>query len=63
LADDWDELDKVMTQENVTLTTLSTILPDVNEALADMLNLGEEEFKLLPPTFAKDHWKLIQDVV
>ena len=63
LADDWDEFNNIISKENVSLEELSSILPGINIALQNILNLDTEQFTLLPPTFAQDNWALIQDVV
>lgn len=63
LSDDWEDFDKIMSNENASLEDLSSVIPEINDALQDVLNLDTEEFSLLPPTFAKDNWQLIQDVM
>ena len=63
LAKDWKDWNKVMTSSDSSMEDISTILPDINEAIADILNLSTEDFSLLPPDFAKKHWSLIQDVM
>lgn len=63
LSDDWEDFDRIMSNENASLEDLSSIIPEINEALQDVLNLDTKDFSLLPPTFAKDNWQLIQDVM
>jgi hypothetical protein len=63
LADSWDDINKVMSNSSASAGDLATVMPKVNEGLQDMLNLSDEEFELLSPTFAQDNWGLIQDVV
>ena len=63
LADDWEDLNKIMSDETSSMEDISSILPEVNAGLQDILNLDAEQFELLPPTFAQDNWGLIQDVM
>lgn len=63
LANDWESLDKVMTDNTSTAEDISSVLPTVNEGLQDILNLSDKQFELLPPNFAKDNWNIIQDVM
>lgn len=57
--DDWNE---VMSDSKATLRDVSKVMPEVNKALQDMMDLSDEQFALLPDNFAQDNWKLIQDV-
>lgn len=63
LADSWDDINDIMSDSSASAGDLATVMPTVNEGLQDMLNLSDEEFELLSPTFAQDNWGLIQDVV
>ena len=62
LASNWDEFNKVMSDSEASLEDVSAVMPEINSALQDVLNLDTEEFELLPSDFAKKHWDLINDV-
>ena len=62
LCSNWDDFNDVMTDSEASAEDLAAIMPEVNEAVQDMLNLSDEQFALLPPDFAKKHWDLINDV-
>ena len=62
LVSDYEDWNEVMSDSKATLRDVSRIMPGVNKALQDMLDLSDEQFALLPDNFAKDNWKLIQDV-
>lgn len=61
LSSNWDKWNKVLKSES--LEDVSTILPEVNEAVQDVLGIDNEDFSLLPPTFVQDNLDLVQDVV
>ena len=63
LADDWDDLNEVMSDPNADPYEMADALTKIEPALQNILNLNTEQFELLPPDFAKKNWKLIQDVV
>ena len=63
LGGNWDKWNDIMSDSNSTIEDISTILPDVNNALLDVLNLDQTEFELLPPDFAQKNWSLVQDVI
>lgn len=62
LCSNWEDFNSVMTDSEASAEDLAAIMPDVNDAVQDMLNLSDEQFALLPPDFAKKHWDLINDV-
>lgn len=62
LCSNWEDFNDVMTDSEASAEDLAEIMPEVNEAVQDMLNLSDEQFALLPPDFARKHWKLINDV-
>ena len=62
LCSNWKDFNDVMTDSEASAEDLAEIMPEVNEAVQDMLNLSDEQFALLPPDFARKHWKLINDV-
>lgn len=63
LADDWEELDSVMSDSTSSAEDISSVLPEINDGLQDILNISNEDFELLPADFAQKNWGLIQDVV
>ena len=63
LADGWKDFDDIMSDSTSTAEDISSIMPEINEGLQDVLNLSDEEFELLPPDFAQKNWGLIQDVM
>lgn len=63
LSDDWEDFNNIMSDSTASAEDVSKILPDINNALVDILNLDKEQFELLPPDFAQRNWALIQDVV
>ena len=63
LSSNWDNWNDIMSDSEASASDIATILPDVNDALQDVLNLDTAEFAMLPPDFAQKHWDLIQDVV
>ena len=63
LAKNWEDLDDIMSDETASLEDISSILPDVNDGLKDILNLDNSQFELLPPDFAQRNWNLVQDVM
>lgn len=62
LCSNWKKYNELMTDSTASVEDLAEIMPDVNDAIQDMLNLSDEEFALLPPDFARKHWDLINDV-
>lgn len=63
LCSKWEDFDDIMSDNESSMEDISSILPDINDGLQDVLNLSDEEFELLPPDFAQKNWSLIQDVV
>jgi hypothetical protein len=63
LASNWDKWNDIMGDSEASASDIATILPEVNDAVQDVLNLDTSEFAMLPPDFARKHWDLIQDVV
>ena len=59
LSDNWEDFNKAMSSKDI--AKISEVLPDVNEAIKDMLDLTDEEFEGLSPDFAVKNWELIQD--
>ena len=51
-----------MTDSEASIDDINEIMPDLNEALADILNWDVADIELLPHDFAQKHWKVIQDV-
>lgn len=62
LADKWDDYNKIMSDSEASIEDVSSVLPEVNSAVQNILNLDTEEFSLLPTDFARKHWDLINDV-
>lgn len=63
LAKNWDDFNEIMSDSESSSEDVSSVLPDIEDALKDILSLDTEEFELLPPNFAKDNWDLITDAV
>jgi methyl-accepting chemotaxis protein len=42
IADNWEDFNDIMTDSTATAEDISTILPEVNEGLQDVLNLSDE---------------------
>lgn len=59
LSDNWEDFNKAMSSGD--MAKISEVLPDVNDALKDMLDLTDEEFEGLSPDFAVKNWELVQD--
>ena len=59
LSDNWEDFNEAMSSGDI--AKISEVLPDVNDALKDMLDLTDEEFEGLSPDFAVKNWELIQD--
>lgn len=57
----WEAWNKTIEQGNI--ANISTILPEINTAIQDILNIDTKDFALLPADFAQNNWNLIQDVV
>lgn len=62
LCSNWEDFNSIMIDSEASAEDLAEIMPEVNDAVQDMLNLSDEQFALLPPDFAKKHWDLINDV-
>lgn len=62
LVEGFEEWDEILGNNEASLKDISKVMPKVNAALQDMMDLSDEEFALLPDNFAKDNWNLIQDV-
>lgn len=63
LSSNWDKWNDIMGNSESSAEDIATVLPEVNDAIQDVLNLDTAEFAMLPPDFAQKHWDLIQDVV
>lgn len=61
LADNWKDLNKAMTSDNP--EEVAKVLPEINDALKDILNVSDETFDKLSDSFATDNWDLIKDVI
>lgn len=61
LSSNWESWNDIMTDSDSSIEDISTILPDVNTAIQDILDLDTDQFALLPNDFAKKNWKLIND--
>ena len=59
LSDNWEDFNEAMSSGDI--AKISEVLPEVNDALKDMLDLTDEEFEGLSPDFAVKNWELIQD--
>ena len=59
LSDNWEDFNEAMSSGDI--AKISEVLPDVNDALKDMLDLTDEEFEGLSPDFAVKNWELVQD--
>ena len=62
IASNWEDFNEIMSDSDASLEDVSAIMPEINNALQDILNLNTEDFELLPPDFAQKHWDLINDV-
>ena len=62
LASNWEDWNGVMTDTEASIDEINEIMPDLNDALADILNWDVADVELLPHDFAKKHWDVIQDV-
>ena len=63
LGSKWSEYDRIMSDSNASLEDVSSVMPGIKAGLQDVLNLDTTQFEMLPETFAKDNWGLIQDVM
>lgn len=61
LSDNWEDWNKAIKKGN--LGQISDYLPEINEALKDMLDLTDENFANLSSDFAIKNWDTIKDVV
>ena len=61
LSKNWDKWNDAISSGD--MKEIEKYLPDINDALKDMLDLTDENFKNLSDDFAVKNWKLIQDVV
>jgi hypothetical protein len=43
-VDNWEDIDKIMSNGASTAGELATVMPTVNDSLKDMLNISDEEF-------------------
>ena len=57
IAKSYKDWDKIIKKGN--LNELSQILPELNDAVQDMLNLDDNAFEKLSPDFAAENWDLI----
>ena len=62
LASNWEDWNGVMTDTEASIDEINEIMPDLNDALADILNWDVADVELLPHDFAQKHWDVIQDV-
>ena len=59
LSDNWEDFNEAISSGDI--AKISEVLPEVNDALKDMLDLTDEEFEGLSPDFAVKNWELVQD--
>lgn len=59
LIDNWEEWNEIITRVGDNSQDLSTILPKVEEALADIANVNIEDIQELDPSFISENWDLI----
>ena len=62
LGTNWKDWNKIMTSSESTMADIAKIMPDINAAMADILNWDMASIDLLPPDFAKQHWDIIEDI-
>lgn len=63
LIDNWEEWNEIITRVGDNSQDLSTILPKVEEALADIANVNVEDIQELGTDFIGDNWDLITDSI
>lgn len=62
IASNWEDFNEIMSNSAASGEDVSSIMPEIESALQDILNLNTEDFQLLPADFAQKHWDLINDV-
>lgn len=62
LGENWKDWDEVLSDSNASIEEIAAIMPDVNEALADILNWDIADIELLPADFAQKYRQEIEDV-
>lgn len=63
IAKNWKNWDAILSDSGSSMADVAAIMPKINDALSDILNLTDEDMQLLPADFAKDNWQLIDDVL
>ena len=61
LSDTWEEFNDALAVKDY--QKLSKIIPEINDALKDILNLSDENFENLSSDFAVKNFDLLQDVI
>lgn len=59
LIDNWEEWNEIITRVGDNSQDLSDILPEIEEALADIANVNVEDIQELDPSFISKNWDLI----
>lgn len=63
LIDNWEEWNEIITRVGDNSQDLSDILPEIEEALADIANVNVEDIQELGTDFVGDNWDLITDSI
>ena len=63
LSTNWNDWNEVMSNSDATIFDLAKVLPEIEEALADILDINVNDFALLPHDFVQKNWDLIQKVM
>ena len=63
LNKNWEEWNDILGDANSTMADCSDILPDVRDAVGDLLNLDTEEMELIPNEWLKDNWDLLEQAL
>ena len=62
LGENWEDWKEVLSSTDVEMSEVVEILPDLQQSMADILNMDLEDIQSLPTEFFTENWKAIQDV-
>jgi hypothetical protein len=63
LYSNWDSWNEIMSDSEASITDIVKIMPSLNKAMADILDLDLSDIEKLPANFMQQNWPLIEEVM
>jgi hypothetical protein len=62
LGSNWQNWNKIMSNSESSISEVAALMPEIDEAISDILNWDLEDVKLLPADFYTTNWDVIEDI-